>query len=542
MPLCCFTPCRRWFWAVGFFVTVLGLGSGGRAQPAVRRPPDIIVIMADDLGWSDLGCYGGEIPTPHIDHLAEQGVRFTQFYNNAVCGPTRASLLTGLWCQQLGHRGEHWNDPIDFSRCVLIGEALQRAGYHTMMVGKWQRRRPAVECGFDRFFGPMCQAKISYFDEVEHNPWYLNRRRVKLPEDFYLTKALNHYAVEFLKEAVQQERPFFLYVAHIAPHWPLHAPEEDVQPHLKRYQTGWTHLRRQRHRRQLALGLVPRQWKPAPWPETVPPWSRAPHPRWQARRMAVYAAQVAWIDRGVGQIVRLLQEAGRLDNTVIFFLSDNGAAPDGGIAPSRRGFGFAPGRDNSRWRLDRVPIRPGSGPENPPGGPETFAAYGLGWATVSCTPLRGTKLSGFEGGIRTPLVVHWPRGIARPGSFCRQVGHVVDLMPTVLELAGAEYPRQLGRRRPLPLVGRSLVAAIRGRQAPEQRTLFWSVPWHDAVRRGKWKAVRPKRQDTWMLFDLQRDGTETTDLAARHPEQLARLVKLFQQWKAQVARDARKPR
>ncbi len=519
-------------------VILWGLGTLDAAEAA--RRPNIIVILADDLGWSDLGCYGGEIPTPHIDRLAREGVRFTQFYNNAVCGPTRASLLTGLWCQQLGHRGTHWNDPIDFSRCVLISEVLRRAGYRTMMVGKWQRRRLAVDSGFDRFFGPMCQAKISYFHEVKHNPWYLDRQRVTLPKDFYLTRALNRYAVQFVEEALKQDRPFFLYVAHIAPHWPLHAPPEDIQKHLARYQAGWTRLREARYRRQLELGLVPPPWKLSPWPEAVPPWDQAPARSWQARRMAVYAAQVSWIDRGVGQLLQVLQRAGQLDNTVIFFLSDNGAAPDGGVAPSRSGFGFAPGRNNAAWRLDGVPIRPGSGPDNPPGGPETFAAYGLAWATVSNTPLRGTKLSGFEGGIRTPLIVHWPRGIRRPGAFCHQTGHVVDLMPTLIELAGAEYPRKLGSRRPLPLVGRSLVEAIRtGRRKPEPRWLFWSVPWHDAVRHGRWKAVRKKGSKRWMLFDLERDGTETTDLAAQYPKQLARLVERFSQWQVQVQRDAR---
>ncbi len=519
-------------WALIGLCTVVALWEPGNTQ--ANDQPNIILIMADDLGWSDLGCYGGEIGTPHLDRLAQAGVRFTQFYNNAVCGPTRASLLTGLWCQQLGHRGEYWNDPIDLNRCVLISEVLRRAGYRTMMVGKWQRRRLAVELGFDRFFGPMCQAKISYFDEVQHNPWYLDRKRIKLPEDFYLTRELNRYAVEFVQEALELGKPFFLYVAHIAPHWPLHAPPEDYLPLESRYLAGWTQLRQARHQRQIRLGLVDPAWGVAPWPDSVPPWSKAPYPHWQARRMAVYAAQVQWIDRGVGELVRVLREHGALENTVIIFLSDNGPAPDGGIGPTKSGFGFGPGRDNASWRLDGVAIHPGSGPDNMPGGPETFAAYGLGWATLSSTPWRSTKLSGYEGGIRTPLIVHWPQGISKPGSITHQVGHVVDLMPTLLELAGASYPKQLGSRRPLPLVGQSLLRAILHPETNEPRELFWSVPWHDAVRIGPWKAVRRKRSPRWELYDLRTDPTERHDLSQKHPQVLTRLVQRWNQWHQQV--------
>jgi arylsulfatase A-like enzyme len=198
------------------------------AQAAATRP-NIVLIMADDMGWSDIGCYGGEIPTPHIDSLARDGLRFTQFYNNAVCGPTRVSLLTGLYPQQVGHSGRAWNQPKDFSKCVLIPEVLQANGYHNMMVGKWQGRDLAVKRGFHRFFGPNCQLKISYYHEVKDNQFYLNDKRWQFPnEGFYMTDAFNDYSDEFLKEAVKKDDPFFLYVAHIAPHWPLHAPEKYV--------------------------------------------------------------------------------------------------------------------------------------------------------------------------------------------------------------------------------------------------------------------------------------------------------------------------
>lgn len=227
------------------------------ARGAAERQPNIIVVLADDLGWSDIGCYGGEIPTPHIDKLAENGLRFRQFYNNAICGPTRASLLTGLHCQQIGHKGTNWNEPTDFSKSVGLGEVLQTAGYRTLMVGKWQERDLPAKRGFNHFFGPMCQAKISYFNEVQQNPFYLDEQRWKLPDDFYMTDAFTDHAVRFIDESVKKGRgsdpakPFFLYLAYIAPHWPLHAREDEIAPHRERYRKqGWDHWRAERFKRQ----------------------------------------------------------------------------------------------------------------------------------------------------------------------------------------------------------------------------------------------------------------------------------------------------
>jgi arylsulfatase A-like enzyme len=509
------------------------------AEDFARPPrPNIVLVMADDLGWSDVGCYGGEIPTPHIDSLAQGGLRFTQFYNNAICGPTRASLLTGLYCQQVGHRGDRWNEPKDFTKCVTIAEVLQISGYRTMMVGKWQGRDLAVDRGFDRFFGPMCQAKISYFHEVQQNPFYLDRERWPLPDDFYLTDAFNDHAAEFLQEAIEGDSPFFLYVAHIAPHWPLHAREADIQPHRSRYREhGWDKLRTRRFERQREMNVTPAEWKIAPKPASVADWSEEKHKVWQAERMAVYAAQVEAIDRGLGRLLNVLEDAGKADNTLVLFLSDNGAAPDGGLAPSKSGFGFSPTQANDRWRTDGVAMRPGSGPDNPPGPPDTFAAYGLAWATVSNTPLRGTKLTGYEGGIRTPLVVRWPAVIREGGQITGQVGHVIDIMATCLDIAGAAYPEEFQGRKPLPLEGKPLTPIFQGRQRRGHDVLCWSVPQHHAVRMGNWKAVKPRRGDTWQLFDLANDGTETNDLAAENPEVVELLAKRFQEWQIRVGAD-----
>ncbi|MEO1971058.1 MAG: sulfatase-like hydrolase/transferase, partial [Pirellulaceae bacterium] len=299
---------------------------------ASPRQPNIILVMADDLGWSDIGCYGGEIVTPHIDSMARDGLRFAQFYNNSICGPTRASLLTGLYCQQIGHAGERWNEPKDFTKCVTIGEVLQQVGYRTLMVGKWQGRDSPLDRGFDRFFGPMCQAKISYFNEVQRNPYFLDRKRLQLPVDFYLTDALNEHAVQFLEESVADKAPFFLYVAHIAPHWPLHARPGEVAKYRERYRTkGWDQARAVRFENQRDSGLLASSWKLSPRPPAIGDWANDPYKKWQAERMAVYSAQVAAIDRGVGQLLEALRHGDELDNTLIMFLSDNGAAPDGGL-------------------------------------------------------------------------------------------------------------------------------------------------------------------------------------------------------------------
>jgi len=491
--------------------------------------------MADDLGWSDIGCYGGEIGTPHIDALARDGLRFSQFYNNAICGPTRASLLTGLYCQQVGHRGDRWNEPKDFTKCVTIGEVLQQAGYHTMMVGKWQGRDSALDRGFDRFFGPMCQAKISYFHEVQGNPCYLDRERVQLPDDFYLTDAINDHALRFLTQAIAEAEPFFLYVAHIAPHWPLHAREADVARYRQRYRTlGWDRARLERFEAQRQAGIVPEGWKLSPRPGGIRDWETDAYKDWQAERMAVYAAQVASIDRGVGELLQVLEKAGQADNTLVMFLSDNGAAPDGGLSPSKSGFGFAPDSDNSGWRNDGQAIRPGSGPDNLPGPQDTFAAYGLAWANVSNTPLRGTKLGAYEGGIRTPLVVRWPAVIRERGAITTQPGHVIDLMATCLDIAGADYPSEFQGRRPLPLEGKSLLPIFQGREREAHEVLCWSVPQHDAIRMGRWKAVRPRKGGPWQLFDLELDGTETTDLAQRELQRVKELASRFEAWLKRV--------
>jgi arylsulfatase len=506
-----------------------------QSNAATFPRPNIVLILADDLGWSDIGCYGGEIPTPHLDGLAAGGLRFTQFYNNSLCGPSRASLLTGLYAQRIGHSGTNWNQPSDFSRSLTLGEVLQDAGYHTMVVGKWQEPDLPARRGFHRFFGPMCEGKISYFNEVLTNPFFLDETRVELPEDFYLTDALTDHALTFLEgraaSAATKSKPFFLYVAHVAPHWPLHAREPDIAPHRFRYhERGWDEWSAERRNKQVAAGLVPAAWASAPRRLDVHAWADDSHQEWQAERMAVYATQVASIDRSTGRILAALRASGELDNTLVIFLSDNGAAPDGGLKPSDSGLGFHTGNPQAPWRLDGKPIRPGSGPDLPPGPSDTFAAYGLAWSLASNTPFRSTKLSGYEGGIRSPLIAYWPSGIAARGGIVKDVGHIIDLMPTFLELTGAKYPVELGTRRPIPLDGRSLVPVLLGKSPPPRGPLAWRVPLHRVLRSGDWKLISADDHSPWELYDLAADGTETTNLAVQHPDLVKRLATEWQAW------------
>ncbi len=504
--------------------------------PAASSRPNIVLIMADDMGWSDLGCYGGEIPTPNIDSLARDGLRFTQFYNNAVCGATRASLLTGLWCQQTGHSGRAWNQPKDFSKCVLIPEVLQSGGYHTMMVGKWQGRDLAVRRGFDRFFGPNCQSKISYFHEVHGNDFHLDDQRWHFPkEGFFMTDAFNDHGEQFLQSAVKGDKPFFLYMAYIAPHWPLHAPEKYVAPHRQRYlDKGWDEWRAIRHRRQKEMGLIAKDTPLAGKHRGTSNWTNDPDKAWQAERMAVYSAQISRIDHGVGRLLKTLENSGKAENTVVMFLSDNGAALDGGTRPTKSGFGFGPGAKGPKFRRDGVHPVGGSGPDHMPGGPETFAGYGINWATTSNTPLRAHKSTAYEGGIRTPLIVRWPKAINAKGAITRQPGHIIDFMATCLDLAGLDYPTDFDGRSPLPLEGRSLKPVFVGRQREAHKALFFSVPRNQALRMADWKIVNEQRGKPWELYNLADDPTERTNLAKRDPQRVKEMAEAFRQWQRKV--------
>ncbi len=528
--------------------------------PAIAQPqrPNVVVILADDFGYSDLGCYGGEISTPNIDRLALQGVRFTQFYNAARCCPTRASLLTGLYPHQAemgwmaghpskipGYRNEMSHD------AVTIAEALRPAGYATYMAGKWHvtskmktdgpRDNWPMQRGFDRFYGTI-QGGGSYYD-----PAMLCRENTLItadtdpeykPEKFYYTDAISDHSVKFIREhhAQQAQKPFFMYVAYTAPHWPMHAPEELVAKYRGKYDAGYEPIRAARFERMKSMGIIDAKWPLSPQAWT---WEEQEHKEWEARCMEVYAAMVDRMDHGVGQIVDALKQTGELDDTLIVFLGDNGACaekmgrqgnPDRAKAAATqpRKAGEIQTDVFPKYTPDGRPIRDGH--LAMPGPDDSYVAYGEGWANVSDTPLREYKHFVHEGGIATPLVAHWPAGIARRGELERQPGHLVDLMATFVELSGATYPAEKSGQ-PVPaMAGVSLVPAFDGKPLDRKSPLFWEHEANRAVRDGQWKLVAKGQDGAWELYDMHADGTEMNDLAAKDPDRVKAMAAQWQDW------------
>ncbi len=515
---------------------------------AVPRP-SFVVILADDMGYSDIGSYGGEIATPHLDGLASAGLRFTEFYNTARCSPTRAALLTGVYPQEAGmgflpvarHPPGYTGALAD--DVVTIPEALEGAGYRSYMAGKWHLSDQMVETvgdeariskaswpiarGFDRFYGTIAGAG-NYFFPIS----LVEDERPIAPEgdDYYYTDAVSERAAAFVREHVARhpDQPFFLYVAYTAPHWPLHAREEDVSRYRGRYDGGWDVLREERHARMLDLGVVDPRWPLSPRDPEAPSWGEAEDKAWQARRMEVYAAQVAVMDRGIGQIVTALDETGVLDNTLLLFLSDNGACAEELWDPPGWVRRFLPLAFRAPAR-DGRPVQRGNDPALMPGAEHTFQSYGLPWANASNTPFRFYKQRVHEGGIATPLIAHWPAGLGTgPGALSDAPGHVVDLMPTLLDLAGASHPRAREGRPARELRGESLAPVLRG-GGRKRGPIFWEHQGNRAVREGRWKLVSRWRRG-WELYDVEADRTELRNLAAEHPERVRELTALYEEW------------
>ena len=404
---------QGWAWAI---TVVLSAGFSSLGYADVK--PNIVLIMCDDMGWSDIGSYGGEVHTPSLDRLATEGVRFTQFYNCAKCTTTRAALLTGLYPRQ--NKG-----PLLSKSMVTLGEALGLAGYQTTLSCKWHLgstypRRP-VDRGFEEYYGLM-DGCCHYFNPAKPDPEFKNHRirtfghnediLTEFPEDFYTTDAFTDHAVQNIHRMAKRDAPFFLHVCYTAPHYPLHAPEEDTERYVGKYSEGWESLRRTRHERQVAMGLIDSGWKlPSADPEAGS-WEEQAHKDWQDRRMAVYAAMIDRMDQGIGRILTAIYQAGVKDHTMVLFLSDNGGCSE-------------------RYGQDL--------PENTTGSPEYYMTCGPGWAFAQNTPFRRYKTWMHEGGISTPLIVRWPK-VIQPNSVTHQVGHIIDLMPTFLEAAHAKYP------------------------------------------------------------------------------------------------------
>jgi arylsulfatase A-like enzyme len=507
--------------------------------------PNVVLILVDDMGFSDLGCYGGEIRTPNLDALGRGGVRFSHFYNTARCSPSRASLLTGLHPHQTGIGILTNNDaptgyPGNLNRaCVTIAEILRDAGYATCLSGKWhlasEMHTPndawPTRRGFERFFGTMTGCGSFY------QPGTLTRGEASAADEaeapgFFYTDAITDEAVRFIDDqTATPERPFFLYTAYTAPHWPLHAHDEDIAKYDGAFDRGWDELRVERLRRLVAEGILPADTKLSDRDPTQPAWSEADDKEWQAIRMQVYAAMIDRMDRGVGRIVEALKRAGTFDDTLLIFLSDNGASPE--VLPL-----FSPEKFQTRKdilpRLGKngAPVRVGNTPDIVPGPSDTYASYGRAWANLSNTPFRFYKRWVHEGGIAASLIMHWPGGGLANGAVVDQPFQLVDVVPTVMEATGGQYPPRSVTWPVEPLEGRSMLGALRGTHQ-DPVPLFWEHTGNAAVRVGKWKLVR-EFPGAWELYDLDADRTELHDLATDHPDIAAGLARQWDAWAARV--------
>lgn len=510
----------------------------------MARKPNIVLILNDDMGYSDIGCYGGEIETPNLDALAAGGLRFSQFYNTARCSPSRASLLTGLHPHQTGIGILTYDcGPEGYAgdlneRCVTIPEALKASGYRAYMSGKWHvsnnLREPTgswpMQRGFDAFFGTIIGAG-SFYDPNTLTRGNVNvEHEAKGNRDFFYTDAINDQAVAFIREHAAQhpEQPFFQYVAHTAPHWPLHAHDEDIRKYKGRFDAGWDQLRVQRLERLVRSGILQPHWPLSDRDPTQPPWELAEHKAWLLRCMEVYAAQVDRMDQGIGRIVQALRDTGQLEDTLIIFLSDNGACAEDipeNVTIDELVDQLMIARSHTR---DGRPVHFGNDPTRMPGPEDTYQSYGTAWANLSNTPFRLYKHWIHEGGISTPLILHWPRGIAEPGGVRHTPGYLPDIMATLLDVSDTPYPTEYQGRPILPLEGHSLVPAMRA-DLPERPPMFWEHEGNAAVRVGRWKLVR-KHPGPWELYDLNADRTELNDLAAQHPQRVQEMAALYEDW------------
>lgn len=497
--------------------------------------PNIVLIMADDMGYSDIGCYGGEIETPVLDDLAARGLRFTQFYNNAKCAPTRASLLTGRYSQQVGC----FDGPVVMRDCVTVAEVVRAAGYATYAAGKWHATELPTERGFDRYFG-VADGCCNYFNpgearDGEPAPAEKNFPRrfsrdgeVLQPftppqEDFYTTDAFTDAAVSYLK-VHDESKPFLLYLAYTAPHYPLHAPEEDIVKYAGKYLKGWDVLRRERYDRMVRMGLIDAAWPlsprdpgVAPWEavddrdawdatlfgrgQNALPWKDASSQAYWDRAMATYAAMVDRMDRNIGRVVDQVRAMGQEHNTLFLFLSDNGACAE---------------------------VRHQT-PEVPPGPVNSYRTVDAAWANMQNTPFRRYKRWDHEGGIATPLIACWP-GVVPEGKITDQVGHIIDVMATVTDMSGAQYPREFGGAAIPGPEGKSLLPVLKGGTREGHDALCWQFGGAQAIRQGHWKLVKGSPRAPWELYDLQADRTELNDLAAKEPERVEAMKTAWEVW------------
>lgn len=549
---------------------VLFIVSNCSVQNKGPQKPNVIVILADDMGFSDIGCFGSEIKTPNIDRLASNGLRFTQFYNTARCSPTRASLLSGLYPHQagMGHLAssaveEEEGYRNDLSRnAVTMAEVFKSNGYATYMTGKWHLSQNIApdgdksnwpqQRGFDRHFGTI-NGSGSFYDP---GTLVSNNKFVAPGKDFYYTNAISDTTVKYINEN-PDGIPFFFYVAYTSAHWPLHAPEKEVEKYKGVYNSGWDEIRVQRFNKLKELGIIDQRCVLTERGVDIPEWKNETMKEWQVRRMEVYAAMIDIMDQGIGRIITALEQKGILDNTVIFYMHDNGgcAEPQGTNKPEvplteeqkvLHPFPYDSvfyGR-RSEYSRDGRYVRSGRGVM--PGDADTWVAYGEEWANVSNTPFRLYKHWVHEGGISSPLIVHWPAGISAKNELRSQPSHLIDIMATCIDIAGLKYPKEFNGNAIQPYEGKSLSPAFTN-QATERESIFWEHEGNRAIRSGKWKLVSRTKyvkkftdadEKAWELYNIEIDRSETINLALKYPEKVKELSLL---WEREAIRTKAKP-
>ncbi len=518
--------------------------------------PNVVLILNDDMGFSDIGCYGGEVETPHLDRLAANGLRFSQFYNTARCSPSRASMLTGLHPHQTGVGILTYDSgPEGYAgnlnqRCVTIPQALKTNGYRTYMSGKWHvassLTKPTdtwpLQRGFDEFFGTIIGAG-SFYDPNTLTRGNANAEHEARAEGFFYTDAISDQAVAYIEQhaAGHAGQPFFEYVAYTAPHWPLHAHEADIAKYKGRFDAGWDALREARLEKLVASGILKDAWKMTDRDPSQPPWTQAQADEqfraWTLRCMEVYAAQIDRMDQGIGRIIAALERTGQLDNTVVIFLADNGACAEDipqGVTIDELVNKLMIARATTR---SGEPVHFGNDTGRMPGPENTYQSYGTAWANLSNTPFRLYKHWIHEGGISTPLIVHWPNGITDKGGIRHAPGYLPDIMATVLDVTGTTYPASFEGRAIDPLEGRSLMPVF-VKDGGTRPPMFWEHEGNAAVRIGQWKLVKRYPLD-WELYDLDADRTELNDLAAQHPARVADMGAQYDAWAARCGVIAR---
>ena len=511
--------------------------------PSTKKP-NIVLILNDDMGYSDLGCYGGEVQTPHLDRLAAGGLRFSQFYNTARCSPSRASLLTGLHPHQTGIGVLTYDfGPEGYAgnlnhRCVTIPEALKSSRYRAYMSGKWHVAGNLTEPtdawpmqrGFDEFFGTIIGAG-SFYDPNTLTRGNTNvEHEASARDDWFYTDAVSDEAVGFIRQHVAEhaDQPFFQYVAYTAPHWPLHAHEEDIAKYKGRFDAGWDELRAARLKRLIDDGILRDIWKLTDRDPSQPAWTDAEHKAWLLRCMEVYAAQIDRMDQGIGRIIAALEESGQLDNTLVIFLADNGACAEDipeNVTVDELVHKLRIAKSHTR---KGEPVQFGNNPELMPGPENTYQSYGTAWANLSNAPFRLYKHWTHEGGISTPLIMHWPQGIASRGEVRHAPGYLPDIMATILDVTATPYPAQHQGHAIDPLEGHTLRPSFE-RDAIDRPPMFWEHEGNAAVRIGRWKLVRKYPLD-WELYDMEADRTELDDLAGRHPDRVADMAAQYDAW------------